>query len=331
MTSGKTKKSLNSCIHASCQFCYYRKRSWGKRRRGVSMDLQVAPASPAHDPDPAGDVSNSATHDPERSPSPRPSAVISSVNPESSSSTSRLEPSSSSGIHTADDAHDRSTRASSVTSGNEASAAVYGTRSRIRPGPRPNYSDDQDLDLQAKALKNAAAQVNPPPAVEVSSTPQTGADMAATPIDSDRPRGFTAANAPRAKTNGVVNGPTPDAQSSPNYQVPAQKQKRKYVWRNGSKPSPSTQAGHVADSVPGTSQLSTSADEPPPSKRRKTADNVADGSSVGPSTTSRKGSAQGGKNSSRDTCVVTFEKSGAMPKNGKMHADDGTVYSVDGE
>lgn len=207
----------------------------------------------------------------------------------------------------------------------KAAVQPYGTRSRNRSGPRPNYADEPDYNFDAPPLPSEVV-------MKKHSTPleSTGAREAS--AGPDAPRTFTAANAStRPAVNGTTHAHPSDSSILPSSEAPPPRQKRKYTWKNGSRPSPGAKASHK-DSIPGTSHFLAKHSEtpdPPPSKRRKTDDAHLNGAN-GIVSGRRTASLQASKITARDTCVYTFEKSGAMLKDGKLRADDGTVFGVDG-
>ncbi|KAF2498439.1 hypothetical protein BU16DRAFT_615480 [Lophium mytilinum] len=185
------------------------------------------------------------------------------------------------------------TSASSHASAKESSAgaAPYGTRSRNRPGTsRINYAEDVEMDFEA-----APAPANG----TISEAPSRGSLAS---------EGRQSPGSIGKKPNGTGNAtwaPTPP-----------------------SKEAPST--------IPGTSSFSANpnvAPAPQP-KRRKNAANHAttngnhSGGYASGQASSRRSTAMIAANHSRETNMMTFEKSKAFLKNGKLEADDGTFLSV---
>jgi hypothetical protein len=193
------------------------------------------------------------------------------------------------------------TSASSHTSAKEANAAgaaPYGTRSRNRPGTtRPNYAEDVEMDFEM-----TQAQTNG----TISEAPSRGS------VASDNRQSPSVGG---RKSNGAGNSASNAAWGS---STPITKD--------------------TTSTIPGTSTFSANPNlnPAPQPKRRKNAANHAPAngnasSSLMPSqATTRRSTAATAANSARETNMMTFEKSRAMLKNGKLDADDGTSLSVNG-
>jgi hypothetical protein len=175
-------------------------------------------------------------------------------------------------------------------------AVPYGTRSRNRAGnPRPNYAEDQDMDFE----------VPPPPAKPASAKNATIGD---------------------SKRNQQVASEVKNTNSDPSL-----------ARANGAdhdERSPSTSGKEV---IPGTSSFSAVA----PKKRKAAGAAIAAiaaseaGSTTAVTTTQlttkRPLASVPAANMSRETNMMTFEKSKGVLKKGGLVADDGTILYVNGE
>lgn len=188
----------------------------------------------------------------------------------------------------------------------ETPAAPYGTRSRNRPGTsRPNYAEDVEMDFEmAQGPTNGNT-----------SEPPSRASLAA---ENGQPAPAAGKKAPGA---GQGNAPWGSAGSN-------------------QKDSPAN------SNIPGTSAFA--ANPPPtapqPTKRRKNAaGNATNGNHASPAAPTTQAAARRANNgnnnnaavvpanSSRETNLMTFEKSRAMLKDGHLEADDGQKVSVNGK
>ncbi|KAF2753198.1 hypothetical protein EJ05DRAFT_480561 [Pseudovirgaria hyperparasitica] len=188
-----------------------------------------------------------------------------------------------------------------------AAAAPYGTRSRgTRNVARPNYAEDADLmDFElTQPAKNGTAPS------------ESGVKSSANSETQDSP---TVASR-KANANGTANG----AFTSVN---------------DAKKDAPV--AGTLTFSTTATTTTTNSstpapAPAPAPSKRRKAqANHAASNGSLATSTAGTQSSSRRTSHQiaavaqpSRQSNMYTFEKSKAMLKNGKLEADDGTVFNV---
>lgn len=179
--------------------------------------------------------------------------------------------------------------------------AVYGTRSRNRTSnARPNYAEDQDMDFEF-----VAPPTKPAPAKSASTSETRRNQQAAT----DSKRGI------------------PDSSSA------------RLNSANGSdQPEKSPSSGK--DPIPGTSTFSTN----PPKKRKAGGGTTTGTTSAGTSTPSAVASAQPSTkrqtaksgyvppaNMSRESNMMTFEKSKGILKKGALVADDGSSLRIDGK
>jgi len=211
----------------------------------------------------------------------------------------------------------------------------YGTRSRNRFGRRLNYAEDVEMDNDTGIRnRHGTSSIGSSPS-DVAPIIQTfpGVDMGST---NNLRQIYNA--------NGVYisNATNQDkGLQLPTVNHPAEKKKRKYE-RHPRKSSPSSDTRLAArDAIPGTSQFfalpSGTPESAPPGKRRK----IGEGHVVTQSSTPDHGpvanilkkssSSHPTKHGLYETCLVTFEKSGALLRNGKLEADDGSTYSVNGK
>lgn len=182
----------------------------------------------------------------------------------------------------------------SVKDESATSASGYGTRSRNRPSARINYAEDIEMDFEIPATNGSHGSSSE----RTTRSPAGGTDTGNSP-------------APNAKKSAATtNGTSTSATASRDPSIPGtltfsanpnanagttQGKKRKAGGAHA------TASAHAAPSTTSTAQ---------PSKRRDTT--VA-------------------SNMIRETNMMTFEKSGARLKRGKLEADDSTTLAVDGE
>jgi len=173
---------------------------------------------------------------------------------------------------------------------------TYGTRSRNRPrGSRPNYAEDVEMDYDfAQPGPNGTSDKWQASIQRTSDTPPSGSSRQASP-------GAIAKKLPAA-SNG---------------------------W--------STVNANPKDSpIPGTSTFSANPNAPPSKKRKATATStnhtqVHSTAATPPTVTRKVNMATALSPRERETNMYTFEKTGATLQNGTLIADDGTVFSVNGE
>ena len=169
----------------------------------------------------------------------------------------------------------------------------YGTRSRNRTGStRPNYAEDKEVDMDFEWSSNK--KQNPPAANSVQQ------------VDSDKSSG---AGTRRSTGNG---GPV--------------------TSKNAAAVSPAPKEG-----IPGMSTFSVNSDPntamPQGKKRKAPGGNMSTlgvsghTSSHGPG---RKNNASTSTGSSRESNMYSFDNSQGYIKHGKLKADDGTTFSVNG-
>lgn len=214
-------------------------------------------------------------------------------------------------------------------------ASPYGTRSRNRNGAsRPNYAEDKDLDADydnyrdgalAKAVTRQASITNLPSAAtqQPPAPPRSGSGSARKPLvssstdDSKQPSGSHHQNS-TTKDQSAPHAPPPAASSSVAtvtiVNAPSKSKKRK--------------ADHAPSSSGSQTPLSTGV-------QRRHGGVASNGNGASHAHGQNAGSGGGsGKRAGGgygESNLLTFEASGALLKNGKMVADDGTVLEVNGE
>ncbi|KAF2468265.1 uncharacterized protein BDR25DRAFT_59125 [Lindgomyces ingoldianus] len=178
----------------------------------------------------------------------------------------------------------------------ETAAAPYGTRSRNRPGTsRPNYAEDVDMDFEmAQAPSNG----------NISEAPS---------------RGFVAAEGRQSPGVGGKKGSGAGQGNA--------------SWGNIG-PNPKDNAANL--NIPGTSSFSANPSGnsgQQPKRRKNAASNATNGNhanATAPSqaSTRRANSAMIAANSTRESNMMTFLKSGSFLKDERLVADDGQAISV---
>ncbi|KAI9669751.1 MAG: putative PHD type zinc finger protein with BAH domain-containing protein [Alyxoria varia] len=206
-------------------------------------------------------------------------------------------------------------------------AAPYGTRSRNRGnGPRPNYADEPDLDLDVLNSQNdSKGRAEPAPKIST-------ANGITTPKGPTTIRLKTGATTTSSQSSSNFNAASSGTTTRPGSAERANDRKK----RKHDRPNPlsSNDSGaHSAhkESIPGTSQFpalsvagADSNVEQPPSKKRKTSDGLG---VTGPLPSRKASMSCPTRVNGQDHCVVTFEKSGKWLKGAGLEADDGTVYT----
>ncbi|KAL9058373.1 MAG: hypothetical protein Q9162_001828 [Coniocarpon cinnabarinum] len=324
-------------------------------------DVDSVPAAAARMPDPAKDAddrnSGGAQHDGHLSndlSTPRPdSQALSTVNDamrEKGSSRANSQPMSKQAS--------ASSHTGSLNEDGTSGPSAYGTRSRNRPhAARPNYAEDQDDPFEqpsnmkvGRARRSASAESAPPKSRAPSENARppttlrlttkitngsTKPSMSNNNHVSDKPGSEQTVDGPverkkrkyeRAPRNSLTRNGGNDADSSSELaaEVPVERKKRKYERRNYA-PRQWAADAESEDPIPGTSQFAATTTikaDMPPTKRRKVHDDGTHGSSY------RRKSSMTSKYQ-RDTAIVTFQKTRAILKDGKLTADDGTVYRKD--
>ena len=166
-------------------------------------------------------------------------------------------------------------------------SATYGTRSRGRNAPRPNYAEDRDLEMDI--------------------------DTSATSKSAKRTSGVA--------LNNIVNGSNPDEKTSST-------QPRKSLNGNANGAN-----GSAKDAIPGTSSFSARPEDVNGSNLRKRKQPAStpnltptSGSAAKKIFTSAPGDSEGGY----FTNMMSFESHGPYLQDGKLIADDGTTFGLNG-
>ena len=162
----------------------------------------------------------------------------------------------------------------------------YGTRSRGRNAPRPNYAEDRDIDMDLE-------YANPKPAKRSSGS----------------------------AFNNAVNGSKHEGEKS------SSNSRKSHPAANGTNPA-------NKESIPGTSSFSAKADDgngsSNASKKRKQPASAPNSNSVNGSVAKKIFTAAPGLAHETETNMATFETYGRHLKDGKLKADDGTIYAPNG-
>ncbi|KAI0537610.1 hypothetical protein GGR58DRAFT_343296 [Xylaria digitata] len=244
--------------------------------------------------------------------SPAPAANAHTPTPQSSSTTTTTKPldSKQSGenafnANTQPMSKSNSVASNSLSKDAMAGPSPYGTRSRNRGQARPNYAEDRDLDVEMEDAfpekkeeehKKGMRQVN-------SATNGTG-DANKTAASSSR----KSAAADDSKTTSS-HGASKDAQST----TPA------ITNATGPTASSGSSKKRKATTQATTNNVHSQASTPTPTPTSLAV------------TGTRRSAAQAAAHASagyRETNMLSFEKCGGIPKDGKMIADDGTVLEV---
>ncbi|KAF2118266.1 hypothetical protein BDV96DRAFT_597123 [Lophiotrema nucula] len=180
-----------------------------------------------------------------------------------------------------------------------AAAAPYGTRSRNRPGTsRPNYAEDVEMDFE---------MAQPSPNGNTSEPPS---------------RGSVATESGQSSSVGGKKGSAAGQGTAP--------------WGNGA-PNPKDIPANV--NIPGTSSFAahpngnSNSPAQPPKRRKNAAGHAANGhhaNAAAPSQagTRRANNATAPATHARESNMLTFEKTGAFLRDGRLEADDGRTVSV---
>jgi hypothetical protein len=189
--------------------------------------------------------------------------------------------------------------ATSASSHEEPTIAPYGTRSRNRPGrSRINYAEDVEMDFE---MAPAAANAN-------TSEAQTRGSVATDSGQLPGVAGKKGSGAGQAQASWGNTAPTPK-DNPPNVNIPGT----------------SSFAANPSDST-----------APAPKRRKNAANHAAHGNHANAAAPSQGGarrahSAVVAANSTRESTIMTFEKTGAILQNGQLEADDGRTVAINGE
>ncbi|EGZ74189.1 BAH-domain-containing protein, partial [Neurospora tetrasperma FGSC 2509] len=250
-----------------------------------------------------------------------------------------------------------SAQAAAAAKDGSTAANPYGTRSRNRTGnSRINYAEDRDLDMDIFELypdRREGGEAKKGSSKQAAASASSATTQAATPSSSSSPTNGASQPAPRTAVNGTSAATTVTSTSTSTSRkpLPTIDDSRKGHSSNGTKdqqarqPSTSPAANGAATTttngptkskkrkadpaaIASSSQTPTSAANSSTShnKRVKTTSNDNSGNSKTPTNglVSDLGTADG----YGETNLLTFENTKAMPKDGKMVADDGTVLEV---
>lgn len=175
-----------------------------------------------------------------------------------------------------------------------ATPAPYGTRSRGRNAPRPNYAEDRDIDMDLELL---------PPSAPKSSKKSSGTAATST-TNGVKPDGEKASSSSNSRKSLT-------AASGPN-------------------------AATAKDAIPGTSSFSAKPDDSGGSssssrKRKQPASSTNSNSTNGNAAKKIFTAAPSADPNLPESNMVSFENTGAYLKDGKLIADDGTTFAVNGK
>ncbi|KAI0508368.1 hypothetical protein F5B22DRAFT_650035 [Xylaria bambusicola] len=185
-----------------------------------------------------------------------------------------------------------------------AGPSPYGTRSRNRGQARPNYAEDRDLDVEMEDAFPEKKDEEPKKGVRQTNTTMNGtSDTSKTTASSSR-KGAAADDSKVSSSHGS----SKDAHSTP---TPAN--------ATGPATSSGTSKKRKAATQASMNNMHSQASTPTPTPTASAA------------TGTRRGAAQAVAQPSagyRETNMLSFDKCGGIPKDGKMVADDGTVLEA---
>lgn len=171
--------------------------------------------------------------------------------------------------------------------------ATYGTRSRNRPGrARINYAEDLELDQE---YTNGVDHGNADSARQSSAEPPS-------PRQAPVEKRSAAANGSRT---GEAQAAAVGSSNTPNGSAAVSRKRKAQTMQNGT--------GHISG------QAAAAAAPPAPTTTQQTT-----------SATTRRSVPQSSSNLAHTSNIFTFERSKAIVKNGKLVADDGTIFRVEG-
>jgi len=210
---------------------------------------------------------------------------------------------------------------------------AYSTRSRGKNSTRPNYAEDGEVELDAKVgvgqkstSKVSASLQGTSKRTQVTSQDATKGDRG----------GLTSAS-----TDGNLSANVSGSEASftrTTVEQSSERKKRKYTKSSNAKSDSSRVLPSSKTSIPGTSHFSATTRVTPEiagSKRRKLGHDPRRPSAESPPVVSAKlkvssMSQSKGRGVPPQSSLVTFEKFGAVLQEGKLVADDGQVYAVNG-
>ncbi|KAI1312577.1 hypothetical protein F5Y03DRAFT_241420 [Xylaria venustula] len=201
----------------------------------------------------------------------------------------------------------KSNSAASSTLSKDAMAgpSPYGTRSRNRGQARPNYAEDRDLDVEMEDAFPEKKEEEPKKGMRQANVATNGTGDAIKTTASSSRKGAAADDSKGASAHGTGKDAHSTAPTTANATGPAA----------SSGPSKKRKAATQAT----TNNVQSQASTPTPAPNTLAA------------TSTRRGAAQAAAHASggyRETNMLSFEKCGGIPKDGKMIADDGTVLEA---
>lgn len=205
----------------------------------------------------------------------------------------------------------------------QAAGAAYSTRSRNRGNaPRPNYSEDIEMDFERPLSRRGAdlhaRSASLEPASKADAEPTRGPATIKLHTRHQPQSDFTATNSSYTADKKSSSPSASDGKS--------EHKKRKLNRTSAGKPTSSLDDRNLVHAAPqeslsGPSQylaVQGASTDAPLTKRRRTGDDANKASQLGPYPAA-------------DSCVVSFENTSATLRNGKLEADDGTLYARDGK
>ncbi|KAI3328401.1 hypothetical protein F4824DRAFT_411821 [Ustulina deusta] len=261
-------------------------------------------------PGPAAAQKQSTSHTSSPAPAP-PNAPTPTPRPSSSTSTTKPVDSKQSGENAANAntqpmSKSNSAASSALSKDAMAGPSPYGTRSRNRGQARPNYAEDRDLDVEMEDAFPEKKEEEPKKGMRQANAATNGTGDANKTTASSTRKGAAADDSKSASSHGTSKDAHPTAPTTANATGPA----------TSSGPSKKRKATTQATANNMHSQTNTPTPTPTTS------------SAV---TGTRRGAAQAAAHAGagyKETNMLSFEKCGGIPKDGKMVADDGTVLEA---
>lgn len=171
--------------------------------------------------------------------------------------------------------------------------APYGTRSRGRnAAPRPNYAEDRDIDMDLEIAQPAPKSTK--------------------------------------RTSGVAGHPVNGSKVEAEKVASSSSSRKSLTATNGA--TPAATPNHL---IPGTSSFSAKPDETngggnSSRKRKQPASSTSTPTANGSAAKKLFTAAPGASHHQPDTNMVSFEERGAYLEDGKLTADDGTTFAING-
>lgn len=180
-------------------------------------------------------------------------------------------------------------------------AAPYGTRSRGRNAPRPNYAEDRDIDMEFEPAPSKAAKRNSSVALNNIVNGSKSDSEKSSPVQSRK-----------SLTNGTAVNAIPKESIPGTSSFSARPDE--VNGTNGTNSANATNAPNGAGSL----------------RKRKQPASAPNAGSTGNATKKIFTAAPGDSDGGYFTNMVSFENSGPYLKNGQLIADDGTTFAVNG-